>query len=199
LADIWRNIGKIINVRFLKITVGNRGTIAITKRKQNMQIKTQDGTASVASAGVGGAGLGLGIAGTALGLLNGNGGNILGGLFGGGNNCNSLMSELAKEKAERFAEKTGAEIYNAMFSQYKELAQATTNIDKRVSALEVAGPLREQLVEQKIDCCCSKMSAGLAALQAVVDGITKTVVPITTVCPNPMPQYNSWTAPTTGA
>ena len=163
-----------------------------------MQIKTQDGTASVASAGVGGAGLGLGIAGTALGLLNGNGGNILGGLFGG-NQTNTLMSELAKEKAERFAEKTGAEIYNAMFSQYKELAQATTNIDKRVSALEVAGPLREQLVNQRIDCCCGSMNAGLAALQATVANITKTIVPITSVCPEPMPQYNSWTAPTAAA
>jgi hypothetical protein len=118
-----------------------------------------------------------------LGLLNGNGGNILGGLFGGGNNCNALMSELAKEKAERFAEKTGSEIYNAMFSQYKELAQATTNIDKRVAALEVAGPLREQLVNQRIDCCCSQMSAGLAALQSVVANITKTVVPNSSVCP----------------
>jgi hypothetical protein len=148
-----------------------------------MQIKTQDGTANVTSAGVGGTGLGLGIAGTALGLLNGNGGNILSGLFGGGNNCNALMSELAKEKAERFAEKTGSEIYNAMFSQYKELAQATTNIDKRVAALEVAGPLREQLVNQRIDCCCSQMSAGLAALQSVVANITKTVVPNSSVCP----------------
>lgn len=149
-----------------------------------MQIKTQDGMANVTSAGVGGAGLGLGIAGTALGLLNGNGGNILGGLFGGGNNQTmTLMSELAKEKAERFAEKTGSEIYNAMFSQYKELAQATTNIDKRVSALEVAGPLREQLVNQRIDCCCSQMSAGLAALQNVVNNITKTVVPNSSVCP----------------
>jgi hypothetical protein len=148
-----------------------------------MQIKTQDGTASVASAGVGGAGLGLGIAGTALGLLNSNGGNILGGLFGGGNNCNALMSELAKEKAERFAEKTGSEIYNAMFSQYKELAQATTNIDKRVAALEVAAPLREQLVNQRIDCCCSQMSAGLASLQNVVANITKTVIPNSSVCP----------------
>ena len=118
-----------------------------------------------------------------MGLLNGNGGNILGGLFGGGNNCNALMSELAKEKAERFAEKTGSEIYNAMFSQYKELAQATTNIDKRVAALEVAGPLREQLVNQRIDCCCSQMSAGLAALQSVVASITKTVVPNSSVCP----------------
>ena len=147
-----------------------------------MQIKTQDGMANVASAGVGGAGLGLGIAGTALGLLNGNGGNVLGGLFGGGNQ-NALMSELAKEKAERFAEKTGSEIYNAMFSQYKELAQATTNIDKRVAALEVAGPLREQLVNQRIDCCCGQMSAGLAALQNVVANITKTVVPNSSICP----------------
>ena len=139
--------------------------------------------ANVTSAGVGGAGLGLGIAGTALGLLNGNGGNILSGLFGGGNQTMTLMSELAKEKAERFAEKTGSEIYNAMFAQYKELAQQTTGIDKRVAALEVAGPLREQLVNQRIDCCCGQMSAGLAALQNVVNNITKTVVPNSSVCP----------------
>lgn len=167
-----------------------------------MQIKTQDGMANVTSAGVGGAGLGLGIGGVALGLLNSaNSGNgLLGNLFGGGNNnCNALMSELAKEKAERFAEKTGSEIYNAMFSQYKELAQQTTAIDKRVSALEVAGPLREQLLNQRIDCCCNSMNAGLSALQATVANITKTIVPITSVCPQPMPQYNSWTAPTAPA
>ena len=164
-----------------------------------MQIKTADGYSNVTSAGVGGAGLGLGIAGTALGLLNNSNGNgLLGGIFGGNNNqTNALMSELAREKAERFAEKTGSEIYNAMFSQYKELAQATTNIDKRVAALEVAGPLREQLVEQKIDCCCKQMSTGLASLQAVVNSITKTIVPIASVCPAPMPQYNSFVVPTT--
>lgn len=166
-----------------------------------MQIKTAEGMANVSSAGVGGAGLGLGIAGTALGLLNGaNGNGILGGLFGGNansTNCNALMSDLAREKAERFAEKTGSEIYNALFAQYKELAQATTNIDKRVSALEVAGPLREQLVNQRIDCCCNTMNSGLAALQATVANITKTIVPITSVCPAPMPQYNSFVVPTT--
>lgn len=151
--------------------------------KKDMQIKTQDGHENVASAGVGGAGLGLGIAGTALGLLNSNGSGILSGLFGGGNQVSALMSDLAKEKAERFAEKTGAEIYNAMFAQYKELAQATTGIDKRVAALEVAGPLREQLVNQRIDCCCSQMSAGLSALQSVVASITKTVIPNSSVCP----------------
>lgn len=146
-----------------------------------MQIKTQDGMANVTSAGVGGTALGLGIGALGLTALQGNG--LLGGLFGGGNQTTALMSDLAKEKAERFAEKTGAEIYNAMFAQYKELAQATTNIDKRVSALEVAGPLREQLVNQRIDCCCGQMSAGLAALQSVVANITKTVVPNSSICP----------------
>lgn len=144
-----------------------------------MQIKTADGMQNVAGGGT----TALGIIGTALGGLAVANNGLLGNILGGGNNCNALMSELAKEKAERFAEKTGSEIYNAMFSQYKELAQATTNIDKRVSALEVAGPLREKLVEQKIDCCCSQMSAGLAALQNVVANITKIVIPNSSVCP----------------
>lgn len=159
-----------------------------------MQIKTADGVQNVAGSGT----TALGIIGTVLGgtAVAGNSG-LLGNLLGGGNQNNALMSELAKEKAERFAEKTGAEIYNAMFAQYKELAQATTGIDKRVSALEVAGPLREQLVNQRIDCCCGQMSAGLAALQNTVANITKTIVPITSVCPQPMPQYNSFVVPTT--
>lgn len=160
-----------------------------------MQIKTADGVQNVAGGGT----TALGIIGTALGGLAVANNGLLGNVLGGGNNnqCNALMSELAKEKAERFAEKTGSEIYNAMFAQYKELAQQTTQIDKRVSALEVAGPLREQLVNQRIDCCCNTMNSGLAALQATVANITKTIVPITSVCPQPMPQYNSWTAPTT--
>jgi hypothetical protein len=32
-----------------------------------------------------------------------------------------------------------------------------------------------------------------------LSGLTKTVIPITSVCPEPMPMYNSWTAPTTTA
>ena len=37
------------------------------------------------------------------------------------------------------------------------------------------------------------MQNSIAALNA----LTKTVIPITNVCPEPMPMYNSWTAPTT--
>ena len=53
--------------------------------------------AEFASKGVAGAGLGLGIAGTALGVLNGN--NVLGGLFGGGGNCQDTR-QIAQLEAE---------------------------------------------------------------------------------------------------
>lgn len=39
-------------------------------------------------------------------------------------------------------------------------------------------------------------SNSIAALQGCCEKITKLVVPATAVCPNPMPQFNSWTAPT---
>lgn len=59
-----------------------------------------------ASKGVAGAGLGLGIAGTALGLMSGNG-NVLGGLFGN-NGCgcseNHLVNRYEASQAARIAE-----------------------------------------------------------------------------------------------
>jgi hypothetical protein len=48
----------------------------------------------------------------------------------------------------------------------------------------------------------TQITANLACLQntvATLSGLTKTVIPIDNVCPAPMPQYNSWTAPTAGA
>lgn len=59
--------------------------------------------AEFASKGVAGSGLGLGIAGTALGLLNngGNGGGVLGGLFGNNNQATiyaNITSELTSEE-----------------------------------------------------------------------------------------------------
>lgn len=82
-----------------------------------------------ASKGVAGTGLGLGIAGTALGLLNGgnnnnccgNNGGILGNLFGGNNcnnNCNNetkesamLRQQVASLIAERYSDRTATEAF----------------------------------------------------------------------------------------
>lgn len=171
-----------------------------------MQIKTADGEKHVASQAVGTAGLSLGIIGTSLALLNGGNGNgLLGGLFNGGGSYNqdsriisALESELTKEKAKNYSDQGDLAVYNALFNQYKELSAMSNSLDKRVAAIEVAGPLREQLLQQQISCCCNAANTAIASLAQTVQGITKTVVPITAVCPQPMPQYNSWTAPTTG-
>lgn len=32
---------------------------------------------------------------------------------------------------------------------------------------------------------------------SLLNNITKTIVPMSAICPAPMPQYNSWVAPTT--
>lgn len=46
-------------------------------------------------------------------------------------------------------------------------------------------------------CCCEQNSAAIAGLQALVSKITQTVVPTSAICPEVMPRFNSWTAPTT--
>lgn len=168
-----------------------------------MHIKTADGERSVASAGVGGAGLGLGIAGTALGLLNGGGLN-LGGLFGGGSAfgqdsrvISALESKIAKLEGEKYTDNAQLDLRDRIAALNEKVIGYVIDIDKRVSAIEVASPLREQLVQQQIACCCNSANAAIAALQQTVNNITKTVIPGTAVCPEYMPRYNSFTVPTT--
>ena len=145
-----------------------------------MQIKTTDGNYSVASAGVGGAGLGLGIAGTALGLLNGNG---LSGLFGGGANSqcadtrqiSALQAELGKEKAERYADQVA-------IASFKESQIANEKLAARIATLEAFAhqtdknmAVAEAINAERLNC----ISGRVAALEA----LTKLVVPNSSVCP----------------
>lgn len=142
------------------------------------------------------------IAGTALGVLNGGLGNILGGAFGGpggngGNPCNNAMSiiaakdaHIAKLESEKYTDAQIANLYQAKVRDDKELSLFANSIDKRVAALEVSVPLREQIVQgqiaqvaQQSTCCCNAATAAIANLQAAVNSITKLVVPNTSVCP----------------
>lgn len=151
-------------------------------------------TYDYASKGVAGSGLGLGIAGTALGVLNAsNGGGLLGGLFGGG--CNgqvaALQSEIATLKAEKYSDKNTAEVYSAMRHEVQALSDRI--IDKYVSPIsqEIADMrVREARLEGKIGEVGLLANNGLTALTgqvnclaATVAGITKTVVPNSSVCP----------------
>lgn len=188
-----------------------------------------------ASKGVAGSGLGLGIAGTALGLLNANNGNgLLGGLFGGGNQAAQMAgaaglgvlaekdAEIARLKAEKYADLNGIEVYKQLRSEItsqrdallgnwiKPLADeaaankvtiATIQAEQKAEAEKNA--LREQLlkseiekqgiaVQSQINC----MNGRIGGIQQTVEHITKVIVPKDVICPEYMQRYNSWTAPT---
>lgn len=180
-----------------------------------------------AGLGLGIAGTALGVLGNGLGNLLGrnscgcnNGMNGWNGYDGGvngyhGNGYNGFRHDhallaiserdarIAKLESEKYSDGKTQELYNYTVSQNEKLAQFLCNVDKRVTALEVSAPLREQILDGKIAqvtdkmcCCCNATNAALANLSTAVGNITKLVVPLGAVCPQPMPQFNSWTAPT---
>lgn len=135
-------------------------------------------------------------------LLNGNG---LGGILGGRSHAatDAAIVSLAQKDSEISLLKAKLETRDEISQVYAQLrardqAQdaVTAGIDKRLAALEVAAPLREQIVLQKIDRVAQDAATGISALSAQVAAITKTVVPKDAICPEVMSRYNSWTAPT---
>lgn len=188
-----------------------------------MQIKTTEGERSVASAGVGGTALGLGIAGTALWLLNGgNGygnGGVLGNLFGNRCGCgngeaglathdsrviSTLEAELARVNSERYADSIGIETYkeaialsnkndDKISANYKELAQFIAALDKQVAVDKQAMTDNIAFLNHRIDEKAREIKCYVDA--TFVPG--KLVMPLSSICPEAMKRYNSWTAPTT--
>lgn len=152
-----------------------------------------------ASKGVAGAGLGLGIAGTALGLL-GNNGNLLGGLVNGGNahcGCSEdhFVNRYEAAQSARIAElESDVKLRDANTYTDSKLLDLYRYVDGRFNGVEA------QICHQNV--VNAQVTANLSCLQntvATLSGLTKTVIPIASICPEPMPQYNSWTAPTAGA
>lgn len=146
-----------------------------------------------ASKGVAGSGLGLGIAGTALALLNGNG---LGGLFG--NNCalNTMASsatvaalaekdaEIGQLKAEKYTNDQVAKTYIALHSELGKVSD-------RVNDLALGTEKRFGAVDCQLGVIATATNNAIQALQNTVNGITKTVIPISAICPEPMPRYTA--------
>ncbi len=147
-----------------------------------------------ASKGVAGAGLGLGIAGTALGLLGGNLGGILGGWNNGNCGCNEnmLVNRYEASQSARIAElETEVKLRDANAFTMSEMGKLRDYVDRRFEGVNA------QLCQQAV--INAQTVANISCMQNTINtlsGLTKTVIPITSVCPEPMPQYNSWTAPT---
>lgn len=152
-----------------------------------MIIKTQDGEKSVASTGLAGTALGLAIPGTVA-LVNqlAGGNGLFGGLFNGGNcavndsrTISALESALAKEKAERYADNIGIEVYkeavgmsnkndDKIQANYIALAAAVAELDKKTAVAEAVN-------YERLSCLSNRVSA--------LEGVTKLVVPNSSVCP----------------
>ena len=152
--------------------------------------------AEFASKGVAGSGLGLGIAGTALGVLNG-GLNGLGGLFN--NNCGCAENqtinryELGLEN-QIVAKDTEIALLKSNIYTDQKIADVYERLNTKIGGVEAA--VNAQAVYN------ATMTGTIGCIQgqvAALQSLTKTIVPIDNVCPQPMPQYNSWTAPTTTA
>lgn len=165
-----------------------------------------------ASKGVAGAGLGLGIAGTALGLLNGGAGLLGAHMANAGCNTAAACSEnqpvnryemtltqaisskdgeIALLKSERYTDERLVEVY-------KDLNRQINAVNEKIQANKDA----QDAVNCQQAVFNGTTTATLGCIQqqvAMLQGLTKVVIPKDSICPEPMDRYNSWTAPTTTA
>lgn len=140
------------------------------------------------------AGLTTGIIGSAGWLLNGGLGNLFGGMGGGACACSenipvnryemSMQKELSNKDME-IAYLKGRE------ETRKDLQDFFAYTDKRFGNIEA------QIASQAV--WNATQTANIACIQGQVAeamALSKRIIPASSVCPAPMPQYNSWTAPT---
>ena len=151
-----------------------------------------------ASKGVAGTGLGLGIAGTALGVMAGGLNGV--GLFGGnGRNCgcseDHYINRYEAQQSARIAElETEVKLRDSNIYTDSKILALYQYVDGKIAGIE--GQICQQNVYNATN------TATIACIQgqiAQLASLTKNVIPIDNVCPAPMPQFNSWTAPTTTA
>ena len=135
-----------------------------------------------ASKGVAGAGLGLGIAGTALGLLNGNG---LGGLFGGwGANAatcheNMPVNRYEAQQQARISElETEVKLRDSNIYTDSKILNLYTYVNGKFTSIE------KELCDQKVYNATNTATIGCIANQVnQLMALTKLVIPNTSICP----------------
>ena len=144
-----------------------------------------------ASKGVAGTALGLGAGALGLELLRGGLGGILGGC---GNSCGNehMVSRYEAQQSARIAElETEVKLRDANVYTMTEMGKLRDYVDRRFEGVN-ASISQQAVINAQITANIGCMQGQIATLM----GLTKTVIPIGNVCPAPMPEYNSWTAPT---
>ena len=136
-------------------------------------------------------GLTTGIIGTALNLLGGGAGNIL----GGGCNCSNgspYVNRYEAEQAAKLAEAEGRiKLLESNIYTDSKIADVYERLNGKIAVVEAQ--INSQAVVN------AQVAANLSCLTNTVNtlsGLTKTIIPISNICPPPMEKYNSWVAPT---
>ena len=152
------------------------------------------------SNGKGNLGVTLGAIGTGLGVLNGGLGNILG---SSGGNCGCSENHYVNRYELGLQQEIAAKDTRI------GLLESNIYTDSKLASLYEAMRAENNSRFDRIECQINQqnvinaqITANLSCMQNsinVLQGLTKTVIPITSVCPEPMPAYNSWTAPTAPA
>lgn len=148
-----------------------------------------------ASNGKGNLGVTLGAIGTGLSALNGGLGNLLGGCGprNGGDCEGHVVTRYEAGQAARIAElETEVKLRDANAYTDKKMLELYQYVDGRLRGVE--GQISQQAVVN------AQITANIGCMQGQINelaAMTKTVIPINNICPEPMARHNSWTAPTT--
>lgn len=151
-----------------------------------------------ASKGIAGSALGLSIGSLGAQLLSGNLGNLLGGW--NANGCNAAAFGCSENMpVNRYDAAKDARI--AALETEVKLRDANTYTDQKLLEVYkyVDGKLERvdhKLCEQAVWNTAQTGTISCMAQQiAVLNGLTKTIIPQDSICPPVMPRYNTWTAP----
>lgn len=145
-----------------------------------------------ASKGVANTGLGLSIGALGLELLRGGG---LGSIFGGVGNIapeNMPVNRYEAGQSARIAElETEVKLRDANTYTDSKLLDFYKYVDGKFGCIE-AQICQQNVYNATNTAAISCINGQIAQLMA----LTKTVIPTSSICPEPMARYNSWTAPT---
>jgi hypothetical protein len=161
-----------------------------------MLIKTADGEKNVSSKGLGGAALGLAIPGTVALVNQLTGGNgLFGGLLNGGNNncqniISALESELAREKAERYADSIGIATFKETQSMVEKVQNSVTQLAQFVALLDKNQAVENQRITDNFAFLNNKIDTTDSATRCYVNATFvpgKLVMPLDSICPAAQP------------
>lgn len=93
-------------------------------------------------------------------------------------------AEIGLLKADKYTDQKLVEVYNALNTQIGAVKDELRNI-----------AVYQATNTATVGCLAQQVNG----IQSVLGGLTKTVIPSDNVCPKPMPEKNSWTAPAAGS